>query len=88
MRLGFLVGCAAVFLGTAAPLRGQDKQDQTMWQLRGLRSGFCVQLLLNPASKLLQDLPKGYHPVPASALAVENLWLAARALPVRYGLWA
>ena len=68
MRLGCLVGCAAVSaLATAAPLRGQDKQGQTTWELEGLRSGFCVQLLLNPTSELLQGLPEGYHPVPASA---------------------
>jgi len=70
MRLGFLVGCAAAsVLATAAPLRGQDSQGQTIWQLEGLRSGFCVQLLLNSTSDLLQELPKGYHPVPASAAA-------------------
>jgi len=68
MRLGLFVGCAAVsVLATTAPLRGQDKQGQTTWELKGLRSGFCVQLLLNPTSELLEELPKGYHAVPASA---------------------
>jgi hypothetical protein len=78
MRLGFLVGWAVASFATAAPLRGQDKQDQDTWQLEGLRSGFCVQLLLNPASELLQDLPKGHHAVRASDAA--NLHVSLRSV--------
>lgn len=70
MRPTFTLGLAAAALVAAAavPLRAQDAQsDATTWELGGLRSAFCVQLLLDPASALLRDLPSGYHAVPASA---------------------
>jgi hypothetical protein len=52
----------------AAPLQAQDHEsDATTWELDGLRSAFCVQLLLDPASELLHDLPAGWRAVPASA---------------------
>jgi len=53
----------------AAPLQAQDSGSDatTTWELGGLRSAFCLQLLLDPASKLLHALPSGWHAVPASA---------------------
>jgi hypothetical protein len=69
MRPTFILGlAAAALLAGAAPLCAQDGESEpTTWELGGLRSMFCVQLLLDPGSELLGDLPKGYHAVPASA---------------------
>ena len=69
MRPTVILGLAAAALaGGAAPLRAQDAQSEPItWELSGLRSAFCLQLLLDPASELLSDLPTGYHAVPASA---------------------
>ena len=69
MRPSFFLGLvAASLVAVAGPLLGQEaERDAATWQLGGLRSGFCVQLLLDPASEFLSELPDGYHPVPASA---------------------
>lgn len=68
MRALVLMGLvAAVQAGVALPLTGQQGDpDAGTWQLEGLRTSFCVQLLLDPASAALQDLPPGFRPVPAS----------------------
>jgi hypothetical protein len=56
-------------LAATAPLAAQRAdQDAGLWDLGGLRKAFCVQLLLDPASPVLQHLPPGYRPVPASAV--------------------
>lgn len=71
MRRLFLLGlvAAAVSSPGTVPLVAQkaDPADGT-WQLEGLRSGFCVQLLLDPASEALKNLPEGFRPLPASQL--------------------
>jgi hypothetical protein len=57
----------AAQLVTFSPLAAQSRDSEIRgWHLGGLRSGFCVQLLLDPASEVLHDLPTGYTPVPAS----------------------
>jgi hypothetical protein len=66
MRSTVILSLAAAL--AAAPLQAQDSgSDATTWELGGLRSAFCLQLLLDPASELLHDLPTGWHAVPASA---------------------
>jgi len=68
MRSTVILSLAAAL--AAAPLQAQDSgSDTTTWELAGLRSAFCLQLLLDPASELLHDLPTGWHAVPASAAA-------------------
>jgi hypothetical protein len=69
MRPTLIMGlAAAVLAGATGPLRAQDAPPEAVtWELSGLRSAFCVQLLLDPASEVLGDLPTGYHAVPASA---------------------
>src|SRR5690349_19694394 len=68
MRSTVILSLAAAL--AAAPLQAQDSgSDATTWELGGLRSAFCLQLLLDPASELLHDLPTGWHAVPASAAA-------------------
>ena len=68
MHPAFILILTAATLVAAVPLRGQDaRAEGTVWELGGLRSSFCVQLLLDPASGILGDLPDGYHAVPASA---------------------
>jgi hypothetical protein len=66
MRSTVLLGLAVAL--TAAPLKAQDSgSGATTWELNGLRSAFCVQLLVDPASELLHDLPAGWRAVPATA---------------------
>ena len=43
--------------------------DDKIWRLKGLRTAFCIQFLMDPASDALEDLPAGYRPVPASEAA-------------------
>ena len=68
MRLLHLLGAAAAArLVCAAPLEAQsDDRSEASWHLEGLRKSFCVQLLIDPASKTLRKLPQGYRPLPAS----------------------
>jgi hypothetical protein len=65
----FVVLAALAQLVRVAPLAAQTAAEPD-WRLEGLRTGFCVELLLDPASDamkdLLKDLPEGYRPVPAS----------------------
>ncbi|HUR94276.1 MAG TPA: hypothetical protein VMY76_06820 [Gemmatimonadales bacterium] len=55
---------AVVVLAWSSPLVAQG--DGSDWQLAGLRSVFCVQLLMDPASDVVKDLPAGFRPAPAS----------------------
>ncbi len=65
MRPAVLLGLvAAARLAWAAPLGGQTAEPD--WRLEGLKTGFCVHLLVNPASEALEELPAGYRPLPAS----------------------
>jgi hypothetical protein len=65
MHPAYFVGLAAVAqVAWTAPLAAQRAEPD--WHLEGLRTGFCVQLLLDPASNALDELPKGFRPVPAS----------------------
>ncbi len=64
MRPTLLLGLAAVALASAASLRAQEADPE--WQLEGLRTGFCIQLLLDPASDAVRSLPTGYRTVAAS----------------------
>jgi hypothetical protein len=70
MRCLLLLGLVAVAVSSVAavPLVAQEPGADRTWQLEGLRSGFCVQLLLDPASKALENLPEGFRPLPASQL--------------------
>ena len=74
----------------AGPLQAQDHEsDATAWELYGLRSAFCVQLLLDPASELLHDLPAGWRAVPASADS--NLHVSLRGViegQTEYAAWS
>jgi hypothetical protein len=79
MRPTVILGLAAVLAAAASPLRAQDApSDAITWELGGLRSAFCVQLLLDPTSELLGDLPSGFHAVPASAAT--NLHVSLRSV--------
>jgi hypothetical protein len=55
------------FLLAASALRAQERgrQDLGVYGLGGLRAGFCVQLLLDPAT-VRKELPGGYRPVTAT----------------------
>ena len=68
MRPSLLLGLGvAAVVASVTPLRaqrGSEASDQD-WQLAGLRSGFCVHLLLDPAAAALRGLPPGLHPLPA-----------------------
>ena len=65
--LAALIASAALAVWLTAPLAAQDDPaGAASWQIEGLRRGFCVQLLLDPASKALRALPEGYHALPAS----------------------
>lgn len=63
-----LVAAAAHAATTSLSAQNSETEDKT-WRLEGLRKAFCVRLLLDPASKVLKDLPTGYRPVPASEAA-------------------
>jgi hypothetical protein len=67
MRSTVLLSLAVTL--AAAPLRAQGNESvgTTTWDLEGVRSAFCVQLLLDPASDLLHALPQGWKAVPASS---------------------
>lgn len=61
----------AVRLTAAVAVAAQQQDDpgERAWRVEGLRKAFCVQFLMDPASKALEDLPEGYRPVPASEAA-------------------
>ena len=88
MRPTVLLSLAAAL--AAAPLQAQDNaSDATTWELEGLRSAFCVQLLLDPASDLMHDLPTGWSAVPASADT--NLHVSLRSViegQTEYAAWS
>jgi len=63
-----VVGAARVAIGS--PLLAQaNGADANVWQLGGLRTGFCVELLLAPNSPVLGSLPQGVRPMAASQVA-------------------
>ncbi len=65
--LGFVLAIAAAQLTVAGPVAAQrDEAEGTTWRLEGLRTAFCVQLLMSPTSEALKDLPPGYRALPAS----------------------
>jgi hypothetical protein len=77
MHPAYFVGLAAVAqLAWTSPLAAQSAQPD--WHLEGLRTGFCVQLLLDPASDALSDLPRGFRALPASE--VKDLPLTLRGI--------
>jgi hypothetical protein len=88
MRSTVLLGLAAAL--AAAPLQAQDTgSGATTWEVEGLRSAFCVQLLLKPASELMHDLPTGWRAVPASADT--NLHVSLRSViegQTEYAAWS
>ena len=53
----------------------EEEQLNRVWRIEGLRTGFCVQLLVDPA-KLGVSLPRGARPLRADA--IENLSPALR----------
>jgi hypothetical protein len=53
-----------VFLAAATRLPAQE--TDTDWHLEGLHTGFCIQLLVNPASEAVRSLPSGFRALPAS----------------------
>lgn len=66
-RIVFLPLSAAALVAVAGTLSAQSAEpNDTTWRLGGLRTAFCVQFLMDPASDALKDLPPGYHPVSAS----------------------
>ncbi len=66
-RTVFLPLSAAALIAVAGTLSAQSAEpNDTTWRLGGLRTAFCVQFLMDPASDALKDLPPGYHPVSAS----------------------
>jgi hypothetical protein len=68
MRPRLLQGLSALIASAvlAAPLAAQDDSaGQASWRVEGLRRGFCVQLLLDPATEALRALPPGYRALPA-----------------------
>jgi hypothetical protein len=78
IRLAALaVALAAVSAGTAASVQAQqdeekdedekEEQLERVWQIDGLRSAFCVQLLLDPA-KLEVPIPRASRPLRADAI--------------------
>ncbi|HKT60364.1 MAG TPA: hypothetical protein VJQ46_09945 [Gemmatimonadales bacterium] len=86
MRSNVILSLAAA-LAAAGPLQAQDNgSDATTWELGGLRSAFCVQLLLDPASEMLQSLPTGWRAVPASAAT--NLHVSLRSVVEGQGEFA
>lgn len=79
MRRTVILGLAALLATPTVPLWAQDAQSEAItWELGGLRSAFCVQLLLAHTSELLSGLPTGYHAVPASA--APNLHVSLRSV--------
>ena len=65
-----LLLAAAALAAVTGTLAAQDPgSDDKVWQLKGLRTAFCIQFLLDSASDALEDLPPGYRPVPASEAA-------------------
>jgi hypothetical protein len=69
-RTVFLPLAAAALVAVTATLSAQSAEpNDTTWRLGGLRTAFCVQFLMDPASEALKELPSGYHPVSASDAA-------------------
>jgi hypothetical protein len=68
--------------------QGPEPDDRT-WRVEGLRIAFCVQLLMDPASDALKDLPQGYRAVPATEAT--DLHLSLRGVvegQPEFGAWS
>jgi hypothetical protein len=63
-----LMATALAAVTTTLSAQGPEAEHKT-WRLEGLHTAFCVQLLIDPASDALKELPPGYHAVPASEAA-------------------
>src|SRR5438445_13348191 len=74
MRPFLLLGLAvAAQIASSPSLAAQSSDSEARgWRLAGLRSCFCVQLLLDPASEVLHELPTGYTPVAASQAGIPH----------------
>lgn len=67
MRPPLTLGLAALaLLAPVASIVGQE--PDAAWYLEGLRTGFCIQLLLDPASEAIRGLPSGFRAIPASEI--------------------
>ena len=92
MRRLSLLGLVTTALAApaAVPLVAQDAgKGPAVWELGGLRSGFCVQLLLDPASEVLGNIPGGFRPLPASG--VPDLHVSLKSVvdgQPEYGPWS
>ena len=65
MRRSHLLGLVVLTpLVSFTPLRTPDADSD--WHLEGIRTAFCIQLLLDPASDAVRSLPSGVRPLPAS----------------------
>jgi hypothetical protein len=65
MRRLHLLGLAILIpLVWLTPLRAQDADSE--WRLEGIRTAFCIQLLLDPSSDAVRSLPSGVRPLAAS----------------------
>lgn len=64
-----LLAAATGLVPASVQAQEEDKEEQLnrVWQIEGLRTGFCVQLLLDPA-KLDVALPRGARPLRADAI--------------------
>jgi len=62
MRPSLILGLAAMAL--LVPVATSAQEADSAWQLAGLRTGFCIQFLLDPA--LVRDLPSGFRIAAAS----------------------
>ena len=62
MRPPLILGLAATAL--LVPVAASAQAADSAWQLAGLRTGYCIQFLLDPA--LVRDLPSGYRLAAAS----------------------
>jgi hypothetical protein len=86
----FLSLVAAALAAVTATLSAQGREPEAQtWRLEGLRTAFCVQLLMDPASDALKELPPGYHAVPASEAA--DLHVALRGVvegQPEFGAWS
>ena len=75
-RTVVLLLSAAALAAVTGPLSAQGPApDDKAWRLKGLRTAFCIQFLMDSASDALEDLPPGYRPVPASEAADLHLSL-------------
>lgn len=87
MRPFVCLGLAVVAqLARGTPLIAQERAEA--WRIEGLRSAFCIQLLVDPASDAMERLPAGYRPLAASG--VKDLHMSLRGVvqsQVEFASW-